>query len=157
MGIIANIYTINPRENAFSNLLMYNQFMNDCIFCKIINSEIPSYKIWENADFIAILDIFPISKGMSVVLPKKHLSSYILEHDKNITDGLMDAMKQVAKILDNKLPGIIRTVFIIEGLEIDHLHAKLVPYYKGNSLRDASKKAGDVELRKIHSLLTSKR
>lgn len=47
--------------------------MEDCIFCKIVNGEVDSAKIWENKDFLAILDIKPNTKGMTLVLPKKTL------------------------------------------------------------------------------------
>ena len=46
--------------------------MNDCIFCKIIHGEIPSYKVYEDDDCIAVLDVMPRSKGMCLVIPKKH-------------------------------------------------------------------------------------
>ncbi|MFA5403361.1 MAG: HIT domain-containing protein, partial [Ignavibacteria bacterium] len=48
----------------------------DCIFCKIIAGEIPSYKVYEDEDFIGILDIFPNTKGMTLLIPKEHYDSY---------------------------------------------------------------------------------
>ena len=46
--------------------------MSDCIFCKIAKGEIPSVKIWEDDEFFAILDLFPNTKGMTLVIPKSH-------------------------------------------------------------------------------------
>ena len=52
---------------------------SDCIFCQIIEGKIPSYKIYEDNDYIAILDIFPNTKGMTLVIPKQHFDSYAFE------------------------------------------------------------------------------
>ena len=53
--------------------------MTDCLFCKIVKGELDSAKIWEDKDFLAILDIMPNTKGMALVLTKKHYGSYIFE------------------------------------------------------------------------------
>ena len=53
--------------------------MENCIFCKIVKGEIPCVKIWEDKDFLAILDVFPNTKGMTLVLTKKHFDSYAFE------------------------------------------------------------------------------
>jgi histidine triad (HIT) family protein len=51
---------------------MYNTDMNDCIFCKIVRGEIPCYKVYENRDFLAFLDINPRAPGHTLVIPKEH-------------------------------------------------------------------------------------
>jgi histidine triad (HIT) family protein len=102
--------------------------MEDCIFCKIIENKIPSVKIWEDKNFIAILDKFPNVKGMSLVIPKKHFDSYVFDmNDKDYIE-LMIASKKVAKLLDKKLK-IKRTALIMEGLGVNHAHIKLYLIY----------------------------
>ena len=54
--------------------------MENCIFCKIIKGEIPSSKVWEDENFIAILDINPNTEGVTLVIPKKHYDSYVFDH-----------------------------------------------------------------------------
>ena len=104
--------------------------MQDCIFCKIANGEIPSHKVWEDDDFVAFLDIRPLEKGMTLVVPKKHLPSYIVDVESEELTKMLEAMKTVAQLLDEKLDGILRTTFLFEGLDVEHLHAKLIPFYK---------------------------
>jgi histidine triad (HIT) family protein len=100
----------------------------DCIFCKIVKGEIPSFKIWENDNFLAILDINPSAKGMTLVLPKSHYESDILNVPEDVYQKLMLAGKKVAEILKRKLEAK-RIVLIMEGLGVNHAHIKLYPVY----------------------------
>ncbi len=103
--------------------------MEDCIFCKIANGEAPSHKIWEDDEFMAFLSIFPNTKGFSVVIPKKHYSSYIFEAPESVVFGLMSSAKKVALLIDAKLEDVGRTGLMFEGFGVDHLHAKLFPMH----------------------------
>ena len=102
--------------------------MTDCIFCKIVKGELPSYKVYEDDDFIAFLDIFPSTKGMTVVIPKKHFDSYAVDMENEDYIKLMLVAKKVAKLLDNKL-GVKRTAMVMEGMGVDHVHIKLYPLH----------------------------
>ncbi len=102
--------------------------MADCIFCKIVKGEIPSSKIWEDSGHIAILDIFPNVKGQALVIPKKHLSSYVFDIDDENFTKLLLAAKMAGRLLDKAL-GAIRTAAVMEGMEVDHAHIKLYPLY----------------------------
>ena len=102
--------------------------MNGCIFCKIVNGEIPSVKIWENDEFIAILDKFPNVDGMTLVIPKKHFDSYVFDMDKENYSKIILAVRDVAKLLDKKLK-VKRTAMVMEGLGVNHAHIKLYPIY----------------------------
>jgi histidine triad (HIT) family protein len=102
--------------------------MENCIFCKIIKGEIPSVKIWEDKNFIAILDKSPNVEGMTLVIPKKHFDSYIFDMKDKDYSGIMNAAKAVAKFLDKKL-NVKRTALVMEGLGVDHAHIKLYPIY----------------------------
>lgn len=103
--------------------------MTECIFCKIVKGEIPCYKIWEDKNHLAFLSIFPNTEGFSVVIPKKHYSSYAFDLPDNVLNDLVIAVKKVAKLLDSKLDDVGRTGMIFEGFGVDHVHAKLFPMH----------------------------
>lgn len=76
--------------------------MTDCLFCKIVAGEIPSYKIRENDEFEAILDAFPEVKGQTLVIPKKHYDSDIFLIDETgFYERYLQAGKKTAEILKN--------------------------------------------------------
>ncbi len=108
----------------------------DCIFCKIISGKSPSYKIWEDADHLAFLSIFPNTEGTTVVIPKKHYSSYPFDLSDNVLAGLMLATKKVAKLLDAKLDDVGRTAMVFEGFGVDHVHAKLFPMHGTKDMKE---------------------
>jgi len=103
--------------------------MNDCIFCKIVKGEMPSYKIWEDEKHLAFLTPFPNTEGFSVVIPKKHYPSYVFDLENEILFNLIEAAKKVGKLLDKKLEDVGRTGMIFEGFGVDHVHAKLFPMH----------------------------
>ncbi len=99
-----------------------------CIFCKIVKGEIPSFKIYEDNDFIAILDLFPNTRGMALVLTKEHFDSYAAEmNDKTYTEFFLTA-KKISKLMDEKL-SVRRTALVMEGMGINHAHIKLYPLH----------------------------
>ncbi|EKE19680.1 MAG: hypothetical protein ACD_8C00124G0029 [uncultured bacterium] len=103
--------------------------MNDCIFCKIVAGEIPSHKIWEDENFLAFLSIFPNTEGVSVVIPKKHYSSYVFDLPQDVRCELIEAARTVAKLIDSKFEDVGRTALVFEGFGVDHVHAKLFPMH----------------------------
>jgi len=106
--------------------------MTDCVFCKIVKGDIPAQKFWEDENFIAALDIRPNMKGQSLVIPKRHADSkWSAQSDEDLT-RLVLAAKKVANLLEKRL-GAERVLFVFEGLDVNHLHAKLFPYYHGNT------------------------
>jgi len=100
----------------------------DCIFCKIIKGEMESVKIWEDEDFIAILDINPNTEGVTLVMPKEHHDSYAFDMPEKDYSKLMAASKKVAKILEKGLK-VRRVAMVMEGLGINHVHIKLYPLH----------------------------
>lgn len=102
--------------------------MDNCIFCKIVSGEIPSVKVWEDENFMAILDTSPNVRGMTLVMPKEHSDSYIFDMKDNDYKKIMVAAKKVAKLLDKKL-NVKRTALVMEGLGVNHAHIKLYPIY----------------------------
>jgi histidine triad (HIT) family protein len=102
----------------------------DCIFCKIINNEISSYKIYENDMVLCFLDINPLSSGHTLIIPKKHFKD-ISDIDSEYLSSINDATKYVYNLLVSKLgPDGIRIVQN-NGIcqEIKHYHVHLIPVY----------------------------
>jgi len=102
--------------------------MTDCVFCKIVNGEFDSVKIWEDRDFLAVLDIKPNTEGMTLILTKKHYNSDIFEMPEDIYTKFMLVAKKVVNILEKGL-NVKRVAMIIEGMEINHAHIKLYPLH----------------------------
>ena len=107
----------------------------DCIFCKIINGEIPSYTIYENDNVKAFLDISPVSNGHTLIIPKKHIENI---YDADIKDlkNIELASKVVGKLLKEKLGynGITRMQNNEYGQDVKHYHMHLIPRYQGDKL-----------------------
>jgi histidine triad (HIT) family protein len=103
--------------------------MTDCIFCKIVAGDSPSYKVWGDDNYLAFLSIFPNTEGTTVVIPKQHYGSYPFDLPDNVLSDLMLATKKVAKLLDSKLDDVGRTAMVFEGFGVDHVHAKLFPMH----------------------------
>lgn len=101
----------------------------ECVFCEIVKGTIPSHKIWEDEKHIAILGIFPNTKGMTVVFPKTHFSSYAFDLEDDVLKSLILAAKRVGRKLDKALPTSMRTGLVFEGFGVDHVHAKLYPLH----------------------------
>ena len=101
------------------------------IFKKIINGEIPCYKIAENDDFFAFLDINPNAKGHTLVVPKREVNKLFDLDDKTYL-GLMDFSKKVALAIEKSVP-CNRVGMTVIGLEVPHVHVHLIPL---NSMND---------------------
>lgn len=105
---------------------------NNCIFCKIINNEIPSKKIYEDADFLAMLDIAPATRGHVLILPKEHavtmteLSDDKLSKILVIAKKIIEAMKKVYAFSDYN---IIQNNGRVAGQTVSHYHMHLIPRY----------------------------
>ena len=105
------------------------------IFTKIINGEIPSYKIYEDAYSFAFLDINPMQEGHTLVVSKKEID-YLFDLENEDYKNLLDSSRKVAKILKDKL-GSKRICLVVEGYAIPHAHIHLIPT---NSAEDFDKK-----------------
>ena len=103
--------------------------MKDCLFCKIAVGKEPCHKIWEDERHLAFLSIFPNTKGFSVVIPKKHYSSYAFDLPDEVLKELVIAAKKTAQLLNEKLKDVSRTGMILEGFGVDHVHVKLFPMH----------------------------
>lgn len=95
------------------------------IFSKIIKGEIPSYKIAENEDFFAFLDINPLKEGHTLIIPKKE-TDYIFDLDDVSLSAMILFSKKVALAIKSVIP-CNRIAVIILGLEVPHAHIHLIP------------------------------
>ncbi len=103
------------------------------IFTKIINGEIPCYKIAEDDDFFAFLDVNPNAKGHTLCIPKKEVDR-ILDLDEETYLGLMTFSRKVGKAIENAID-CKRVGITVIGLEVPHVHVHLIPL---NSMKDAT-------------------
>jgi histidine triad (HIT) family protein len=95
------------------------------VFSKIIKGEIPSYKIAEDRDYFAFLDISPLAKGHTLVIPKKEVD-YLFDLDDQLYSGLMLFSKKVALAIKEVVPCLRIGVTVI-GIEVPHVHIHLIP------------------------------
>lgn len=106
--------------------------MDDCIFCKIIKGDIPCYKLYEDENYLAFLDIQPTTKGHTLVLPKKHYAN-IYDIPEDVLCGLMAVAKKVALNIKDKLNP--EAIYINQnngekaGQSIMHYHMHIKPIY----------------------------
>lgn len=131
--------------------------MSECLFCGIVAGTIPSRKIFENDDTLAFLDIFPASKGHTLVIPKNH-STDIHDTDSLAYSAVASSVKVVADLLAKKLDSDGTTIFQMNkqaGWQtVFHLHMHVIPRWSGDNLYKPwdIKSATDTEL---ESVLTS--
>ena len=95
------------------------------IFSKIINGEIPSYKIAEDENYYAFLDINPLAKGHTLVVPKKEVD-YIFDLEDQLLGNMMIFAKKVARAIDKSIE-CKRVGVAVIGLEVPHAHIHLIP------------------------------
>ena len=95
------------------------------IFTRIINGEIPCYKIAEDENYFAFLDIFPLAKGHVLVVPKTEVD-YIFNLDDKVLAGLIVFAKKVALAIEKAVP-CSRVGVAVVGLEVPHAHIHLIP------------------------------
>ncbi len=95
------------------------------IFTRIVNGEIPCYKVAEDDDFIAFLDINPLVKGHTLVIPKKEID-YIFDIEDELLSKMIVFAKKVAKAIDKTIT-CKRVAVMILGLDVPHSHIHLIP------------------------------
>lgn len=108
------------------------------IFTRIVNGEIPAYKVAEDENFLAFLDVFPTAKGHTLVIPKKEVD-YLFDLDDEMYGGLQLFAKKVATGLKKAIPCVKVGVMVL-GLEVPHAHIHLVPMQSEKDLLHFSEK-----------------
>ena len=108
------------------------------IFSRIVEGEIPSYKVAENSNFYAFLDINPLAKGHTLVIPKKEID-YIFDLDDALYKELFAFAKKVGKAIESVIP-CKRMGIIVFGLDVPHTHIHLIPINKASDMNFDSPK-----------------
>jgi histidine triad (HIT) family protein len=106
------------------------------IFTKIIEGEIPCYKIAEDERFFAFLDINPMSKGHTLVVPKQE-TDYIFDLDDTTLSEMVVFAKKIARSIENAVP-CKRVGLMVIGLEVPHAHIHLIPIEKEGDMNLAN-------------------
>jgi histidine triad (HIT) family protein len=106
--------------------------MKDCIFCKIIEGEIPSATVYEDSDFKAIMDISPAAKGHVIMLAKKHYAN-LFELDENTAAKALITAQRIAKAIKEELNcdgiNLLQNNGVAAGQTVFHFHIHIIPRY----------------------------
>jgi histidine triad (HIT) family protein len=103
------------------------------IFTKIIHGEIPSYKVAEDENYLAFLDVNPNAKGHTLCIPKQEFNK-IFDMEEELFLGLMKFSRKVAKALEKTIP-CKRIGVAVVGLEVPHAHVHLIPLHDMDDMR----------------------
>jgi histidine triad (HIT) family protein len=111
--------------------------MEECLFCKIVNNEIPAYKIYEDEDVLAFLDIHPMSKGHTLIIPKKHAKDIF-----DLDSEVLKKISLVAKKISQKMKDILGVdgvnLYHASGVNAEqtvfHFHLHVVPRRKDDAI-----------------------
>lgn len=127
----------------------------DCLFCKIINGDIPCFKIYENDDVLAFLDINPDTDGHTLIIPKKHFTD-LDDIDLKTLESINKASKEIKKMLEDKLGCIGISLLQNNGScqEVKHYHLHLKPFYEGIKTIEMKKYSEDIrDPKEIYDIL----
>jgi histidine triad (HIT) family protein len=126
--------------------------MSDCLFCKIIAGEIPCYKIYENDSVLAFLDIFPVSKGHTLVIPKNHandLAAGSIEDSVELMKVIHDLAPRLTKALGANSYNLGMNHGENAGQEVMHTHLHIMPRYEGQERTFVKMKPSKEELETV--------
>jgi len=109
-----------------------------CVFCKIVAGEIPSKKVYEDDDIIAILDLSQAQKGHTLVIPKKHFDTF-LDADTKTAMHVAEVCQSLAIKIKNNLHAdgvnILNNSYEAAGQTVMHMHVHIIPRYKDDDLQ----------------------
>ncbi|KAI4889606.1 hypothetical protein NFI96_014626, partial [Prochilodus magdalenae] len=115
-----------PTPNAPSCYDFYGDPSNDYLFARIVRGEEQQWRVWEDNEHVAFLTPFPNTPGLTVLVPRKPLTSDIFRLDRSDYTALVMATQKVAQLLQEGM-GAREVALIFEGFEVDYAHAKLIP------------------------------
>lgn len=123
--------------------------MDECVLCKIVASEIPSHKVYEDDHNMAIMDIHPVKDGHVLVFPKKHTEAF-----EQMEEAEYGELMRVVHKVANKIKVVLspsRVGVVIEGFDVAHTHIKVIPIENEVELRHIPNMTDDPD----HEALTS--
>jgi histidine triad (HIT) family protein len=106
--------------------------MTKTIFKQIIDGEAPAYRVWEDEEHLAFLDIFPMHEGQVLVIPKQEID-YVFDMDEESYLRLLRVSKMIAHAMKRAL-NAQRIGLVIEGLQVPHVHVRLTPIARGKGI-----------------------
>lgn len=126
--------------------------MNDSLFTKIINGQLPCHKVYEDEQTFVLMDIHPIQPGQVLVVPKAQVC-FVWQLEPRAYQALMDTVQKVGQRLQQVFPKKARVGAVIEGLDIEnHAHIKVFPFDNDKEFRnvpDANREPNHVALAEI--------
>ncbi|MCU1716384.1 HIT family protein [Pseudomonas sp. 5P_3.1_Bac2] len=129
---------------------LHGEYDPQNIFAKIIRGEAPCYKVYEDEEVLAFLDVFPQSYGHTLVIPKRAAARNLLEVDGDSLSKVMAVVQRVAKVLVAELDpaGVQLAQFngAPAGQTVFHLHMHLIPRYEGQALEAHAANKGDAQV-----------
>ncbi len=130
--------------------------MDDCIFCKIAQGQMPAKKVYEDRDVVVILDINPANRGHMLVMPKKHAED-ITSTDVALFDKVANVTKKMAELLKQKMKpdgiNILQNNGKHAGQLVPHLHFHIIPRYPNDRVMLSFPRAQNVDLDETLRLL----
>jgi histidine triad (HIT) family protein len=109
-----------------------------CVFCKIVDGSIPSSKVYEDDEVLAILDLSQAQKGHTLVMPKKHFDTF-LDADANTVKHVFEVTQQLAKKIKTNLNAdgvnVLNNTNEAAGQTVMHMHVHIIPRYKNDDLK----------------------
>ncbi|WP_376716120.1 HIT family protein [Vagococcus lutrae] len=139
--------------------------MENCIFCKIINKEIPSYPVYEDDVVYAFLDITQTTKGHTLVIPKQHVAD-IFEYDETLAGELFSRIPKIARAIEQAFPecqglNIVNNNRELAYQSVFHSHIHLIPRYSkeddfGLTFNDNSQKYSTEDMTSIAQAIQEK-
>lgn len=112
--------------------------MEDCVFCKIVESKIPAAKVYEDEKVISFLDIMPANKGHCLVVPRKHAQN-LIQMDEGDLEATIKAAKKVARALSLSFGNASFNIVMNNGKEagqiVNHAHIHIIPRFQKDRLR----------------------
>lgn len=132
-----------------NNLISGSKNSSECIFCSIVFGDTPSYKLEENEDALAVLEINPISKGHSIIIPKKHIGG-----GTPLPDGISVLAKKIEKRIISKLKP--KRILQFQSTLFGHIILNLLPVYTNETPSSKRQPAKKDELEAVEKILTEK-
>lgn len=127
--------------------------MNDCIFCKIIKGEIPSYTIYEGDKMKAFLDVNPVSNGHVLLIPKTHYKNFLDTPDELIKEMYHIIKTKIYPLLEEKLQITGLSICQI-GKDVNHYHIHLIPQYENEEFEFKYNKENIKNVEEIYTKLS---
>lgn len=138
----------------------FNHSMDQCIFCKILRKEIPNYTVYEDAETLAFLDIFPCTKGHVVVIPKIHAETVfeLTEEKMQILFGsVQKVMNRMQEVLKPEGLNVGWNHGKVGGQAVPHVHIHILPRWSndgGGSMHSIVKKESDMKVEDVAKLFS---